>query len=65
VPVVLSMLATLVYTARMHRTPVPVQEIATSSVADRSTDIRFDDFMADELGVVTQVYDLAGEPLTD
>jgi hypothetical protein len=30
VPVVLSMLAMLTYTARMHRAPVPVQEIATS-----------------------------------
>jgi hypothetical protein len=30
VPVVLSMLAMLTYTARMHRTPVPVHEIATS-----------------------------------
>jgi hypothetical protein len=83
VPVVLSMLAMLVYTARMHRSPVPVQEIAVSWVdrlermlaalmrdrdliaADHSTDIRFDDFMADEPGVVAQVYDLAGEPMTD
>jgi hypothetical protein len=32
---------------------------------ERSTDVRFDDFMADELGVVERVYDLAGEPLTD
>jgi hypothetical protein len=30
VPVVLSMLAMLTYTARMHRAPVPVHEIATS-----------------------------------
>ena len=30
VPVVLSMLAMLTYTARMHRTPVPVHEIAAS-----------------------------------
>jgi hypothetical protein len=30
VPVVLSMLAMLTYTARMHRSPVPVHEIATS-----------------------------------
>jgi hypothetical protein len=83
VPVVLSMLTMLVYTARMHRTPVPVQEIAVSWVdrlermlaalirdrdliaADHSTDIRFDDFMADDPGVVAQVYDLAGEPMTD
>jgi sulfotransferase family protein len=83
VPVVLSMLALLTYSARMHRSPVPVREIATSwsgrlelmldaLMRDRdlippecSTDIRFDDFMADELGVAARIYDLAGEPLTD
>jgi hypothetical protein len=83
VPVVLSMLAMLTYTARMHRAPVPVHEIAASWAdrlelmldalvrdrdvipPDRSTDIRFDDFMADELGVAERIYDLAGEPLTD
>jgi hypothetical protein len=32
---------------------------------ERSTDVRFDDFMADELGVAERIYDLAGEPLTD
>jgi hypothetical protein len=31
---------------------------------ERSIDIRFHDFMADELGVAERVYDLAGEPLT-
>ncbi|HWF69326.1 MAG TPA: sulfotransferase, partial [Mycobacterium sp.] len=31
----------------------------------RSMDVRFDDFMTDELGVADRVYDLAGEPLTD
>ena len=32
---------------------------------DRSIDVRFDDFMADELGVTEQIYALAGEPVTD
>jgi hypothetical protein len=32
---------------------------------ERSIDVRFDDFMADELGVAQRLYDLAGEPLTD
>jgi hypothetical protein len=82
VPVTLSMIAMLTYTARMHCSPVPVHEIAASWVErlhmmlealvrdrdaippDRSIDIRFDDFMADELGVVEKVYALAGEPLT-
>ena len=81
VPVVLSMIAMLTYTARMHRDPVPVHEIAASWVdrlglmldalvrdrdvigPERSTDIRFDEFMADELGIAEQVYALAGEPL--
>ncbi|MGD1256720.1 sulfotransferase family protein [Mycobacterium seoulense] len=82
VPVVLSMIAMITYSARMHRSPVPVQEIAASwidrlddmlsaLVRDRDTigpehsiDIRFDDFMATELGVAERVYALAGEPLT-
>jgi hypothetical protein len=82
VPVALSMLAMLTYTARMHRSPVPVQEIAASWVdrlqlmldalvrdrdvipRQRSIDVRFDNFMADELGVAERVYALADEPLT-
>ncbi|MGV1006197.1 MAG: sulfotransferase family protein [Candidatus Nanopelagicales bacterium] len=83
VPVVLSMLAMITYSARIHRIPVPVDEIAgywvdrldsmlTALVhdrdligPDRSIDVRFDEFMADELATVEQVYDLAGESLTD
>jgi sulfotransferase family protein len=83
VPVTLSMIAMLTYTARMHRSPVPVHEIAASWVdrlqlmlaalardrdiipPQRSIDVRFDDFMADELAVAERVYELAGEPLTD
>lgn len=33
--------------------------------AERSIDVRFADFMADELGVVAAVYGLAGQPLDD
>ncbi|HTY34240.1 sulfotransferase [Mycobacterium sp.] len=83
VPVALSMIAMITYSARMHRSPVPVEEIAaywvdrldqmlTALVRDRDTigpersiDVRFDRFMADELGVVEQVYALAGEPFTE
>ncbi len=83
VPVALSMIAMITYSARMHRSPVPVQEIAASWIdrleqmltalvrdrdiigPERSIDIRFDDFMADEFGVAQQVYALAGEPFTD
>ena len=32
---------------------------------ERSIDVRFDEFMADEMAVVTQVYDKAGEALDD
>jgi len=82
-PVALSMIAMLTYTARMHRCPVPVHEIASSWVdrlqlmldalvhdrdvipPERSIDVRFDDFMANELGVAERVHDLAGEPLTN
>jgi hypothetical protein len=83
VPVALSMIAMITYSARMHRSPVPVREIAdywvdrldqmlTALVRDRDTigpqrsiDIRFDDFMADETGVAERVYALAGEPFTE
>jgi hypothetical protein len=83
VPVALSMLAMLTYSARMHRSPVPVREIAAAWIdrlelmlnalvrdrdvmpPERSIDVRFDAFMADEIGVTSKVYDLAGEPLTD
>jgi hypothetical protein len=67
----------------MHRSPVPVQEIAASWCdrlelmlnalvkdrdrlpPERSIDVRFDEFMADEWGTVERIYELAGEPLTD
>lgn len=82
-PVVLSMIAMVIYSARMHRSRVPVEEIAASWVdrletmlsaflrdrdtigPERSIDVRFDDFMADELGVTERIYALAGEPATD
>jgi Sulfotransferase family len=83
VPVALSMIAMITYSARMHRSPVPVEQIASSWIErlermltalvrdrdtigpERSLDIRFDDFMADELGVAERVYALAGEPFTE
>jgi hypothetical protein len=77
------MVAMLVYSARMHRSPVPVEEIAAAWIdrlelmlaalardrhviaPERSIDVSFDDFMADELGVAEQVFGLVGEPVTD
>ncbi|MCV7133744.1 sulfotransferase [Mycobacterium hodleri] len=82
-PVVLSMIAMVTYSARMHRGRVPVERIAASWIdrldlmlsaflrdrnaigPERSVDVRFDDFMANELGVAEQIYALAGEPVTD
>ncbi|HKI43495.1 MAG TPA: sulfotransferase [Mycobacterium sp.] len=83
VPVALSMIAMITYSARMHRSAVPVVQIAASWIdrlermlttlvrdrgvigPDRSIDLRFDDFMADEPGVADCVYALAGEPFTE
>lgn len=83
VPVVLSMLAMLTYSARMHCAPVPVAEIAACWVdrlelmldalirdrevipPQRSLDVRFDEFMADEIGTAAAIYELASETLTD
>lgn len=83
VPVALSMIAMITYSARMHRSPVPVAQIAQYWVDrlermlnalvrdrdiigdDRSIDIRFDNFMADEIGIAKRVYALADEKLTD
>ncbi|WP_197380059.1 sulfotransferase family protein [Mycolicibacterium mengxianglii] len=82
VPVVLSMVAMLTYSARMHRYPVPVHDIAASWVnrlqlmldtlvrerdvigPGHSVDIRFDEFMSDEMSVAQRVYDIAGEDLS-
>jgi hypothetical protein len=81
--VVLSMIAMLTYSARMHRSPVPVEHIASYWVQrleqmlaglvrdreiidrDRSIDIRFDDFMADDLGTAESVFAIAEEQLSD
>lgn len=83
VPVVLSMLAMVVYAARMYSAAPPVPAIAAAWVdrlelmltalirdrdvigPERSADIRFDDFMADQVGAAEQIYELAGEPMSD
>jgi hypothetical protein len=83
VPVAVSMVAMLTYSARMHRSLVPVEEMAAGWIdrlelmlgalardrdviaPERSIDVSFDDFMADELGVAERVYGLVGEPVTD
>jgi hypothetical protein len=33
--------------------------------ADQSIDVRFDEFMADDVAMVERIYDLAGQPMTD
>jgi hypothetical protein len=83
VPVALSMVAMLTYSARMHRSAVPVEQIAAEWIdrlelmlgalardrdviaPERSIDVSFDHFMADELGVAERVFGLVGEPVTD
>ncbi len=83
VPVAISMVAMITYTARMHRSPVPVEQIAAAWIdrldlmlaalvrdrdavaPERSFDVTFDEFMADELGVAERVYGLVGEPVPD
>ncbi|RNL79686.1 sulfotransferase family protein [Nocardioides marmorisolisilvae] len=82
VAVTVSMATMVAYTARMHRTPVPVERIGAywadrielmlgSLVRDRdvldperSVDIRFADFMADDLATARSVVELSGEPVT-
>ncbi|MDY6995627.1 MAG: sulfotransferase [Actinomycetota bacterium] len=83
VPVALSMIAMVTYSARMYTDAVNVTEIAAAWVdrldkllamcvrdretigPERSVDILFDDFMADEAGTVEALYDMAGEELDD
>jgi hypothetical protein len=83
VPVALSMVAMLTYSARMHRSAVPVERIAAEWIdrlelmlaalardrdviaSERSIDVTFDDFMADELAVAERVFGLVGEAVTD
>ena len=83
VPVALSMIAMITYSARMYTDAVNVEEIAAAWVdrlerlldkcvrdrdavpEQRSLDVRFDDFMADEMGTVERLYDVSAEPLTD
>lgn len=83
VPVALSMIAMITYSARMHRSPVPVHRIAGLPGAaavelmlgalvrdrdtigpERSMDVRFEDFMADDLAVADAVFALSGEELS-
>ncbi len=82
VPVALSMVMMICYTARMHRSPVDVREIAGYWAdrlermlaalvrdrdvipAERSVDITFDEFMADDLAAAGRIYELAEEPIT-
>ncbi len=33
--------------------------------AARSIDVRFDEFMADDVAMVARIYDVAGQPMTD
>lgn len=81
VAVVVSLAHMIAYTARMHRDPVPAEQLGQAWAdritvmldqfmldrdlldPERSIDVRFDDFVADNLAVVERVYDAAGEDL--
>jgi hypothetical protein len=47
---------------RMLRSCVEHREVLP---ADRSLDVRFDEFMRDDIAMVTRIYELAGQPMTD
>lgn len=81
VAVMVSLAYMIGYSARMHRSPVPAEDLGrawadrietmlSSLVRDRdlldperTVDIRFTEFMADDLATAARVYELAGEPL--
>ncbi len=47
---------------RMFRAGVDQRELVPSG---QSMDVRFDDFMADDIAMVRRIYDLAGQPFDD
>jgi hypothetical protein len=47
---------------RMLRRCVEARDVLPQK---QSVDVRFDDFMADDIGTVAAIYDLAGQPLDD
>lgn len=83
VAVLVSLAYMIGYSARMHRSPVPAEELGRAwadrvhrmldslirdrdlLAPERTVDIRFDEFMADDLATAARVYELAGEPLDD
>jgi hypothetical protein len=50
---------------RIHRMLTALVRDRDMLSPDRSIDVRFDDFMADDLATAAGVYELAGEPLDD
>jgi hypothetical protein len=49
---------------RLHRMLTACAESRDVLPADRTIDVHFDDFMADDMAMVTRIYDIAGQPLT-
>ena len=43
----------------------PVSTSATSCPTSQTIDVRFDEFMADDLAMVRRIYEVAGQPVTD
>jgi hypothetical protein len=49
---------------RLHRMLTACAEWRDALPADRTIDVHFDDFMADDMAMVTRIYEIAGQPLT-
>jgi hypothetical protein len=49
---------------RLHRMLTACAESRDALPADRTIDVHFDDFMADDMAMVTRIYEIAGQPLT-
>ena len=50
---------------RLHRMLTACAESRDALPADRTIDVHFDYFMADDMAMVARIYDIAGQPLTD
>jgi hypothetical protein len=49
---------------RLHRMLTACAESRDALPVDRTIDVHFDDFMADDMAMVTRIYEIAGQPLT-
>jgi hypothetical protein len=50
---------------RLQRMLTACAESRDALPADRTIDVHFDEFMADDMAMVTRIYEIAGQPLTE